>query len=215
MDQRLTKIFGFLKEIEKLKLVERIPYLSDKKRRENDAEHSWYVAMMLLSLEKEFENKFDTLRTLKIILIHDLIEIYTGDDWVPTKAGKDLKQVQEEKAADRIFAKLPSDLETEFKDLWKEYDEGKTIEAKIAKALDKLSYNIQHNISKKINWYHGANSYDDIISSTKYAMPYLQDEPVLIQIFEHLMKDREKNSHLFKFTMREKRPLEKDSVNLG
>ncbi len=199
MNNRLKKIFDFLCEIEKLKLVERIPYLSDKKRQENDAEHSWHLAMMLLALEGEFENKFDFFRTLKIILVHDLIEIHTGDDWVTTKEEKELKRVRETEAADKIFAILPKDLEKEFRGLWEEYDQGKTMEAKIAKGLDKLSYSLQHSLSKKINWHENA---DAIESTRNYAMPYIKNEKAMIEMFEHLMTERASHHDEFEWVKR-------------
>ena len=202
MNKRLNKIFDFLCEIEKLKLVERIPYLSDKKRQENDAEHSWHLAMMLLSLEGEFENKFDCFKTLKIILVHDLIEIHTGDDWVTTKEKKDDKRIAEKEAADKLFSILPVDLEKEFRGLWEEYDQGETIEAKIAKGLDKLSYSLQHSISKKINWHNSASASEDIESSRDYAMPYIKNEPAMIEIFEHLMNERALHQDKFQWVKR-------------
>lgn len=201
MNSRLKKIFNFLCEIEKLKLVERIPYLSDKKRQENDAEHSWHLAMMLLALEGEFEHKFDCFKTLKIILVHDLIEIHTGDDWVTTKEKRENKRIKETKAADKLFAILPKDLEKEFRDLWEEYDEGETIEAKIAKGLDKLSYSLQHSLSKKINWHENA---DAIESTRNYAMPYIKNETAMIEIFEYLMNERALHHNEFEWVKRNK-----------
>lgn len=200
MNKRLQQIFEFICEIEKLKLVERIPYLSDKKRRENDAEHSWHLAMMFLALEKEFENKFDTLHTLKLILVHDLIEIHTGDDWVTTKEAKELKLQQETEAADKLFSLLPKDLNLEFRALWEEYAEGKSKEAKIAKGLDKLSYSIQHYISKKINWHNEGSS---IQATVDYAMPHVKTEQTLVEIFDFLMQDRAENHKLFEWSPRE------------
>lgn len=190
MNDRLNKILLFLKEIEKLKLIKRIPYLSDGITIEDDAQHSWYVAMMLLTLEKEFSNEFDTLRTLKMLLLHDLVEIHTGDDWVTTKEAKELKRQKELESADKIFPILPNDLSQEFRELWEEYDLGMTTEAKIAKGLDKLSYSLQYNISNKIKWYKGNDTVEEVI---QYAGPHLKVEEVLERIMEVLMKEREEN----------------------
>lgn len=187
IDDRLRKIIDFLKEIEKLKLVERIPYLSDQARRENDAEHTWHLAMTLLLLEKEIKLKFDVLQALKIILVHDLVEIYCGDCWVITKNEKAEKRTREMQSADKLFSILPDDLEKEFKDLWLEYDEGKSAEAKIAKALDKLNYALQLSVSKKIEWPepHNRKSAED------YAEPHISFEPLLLQIHDTLLNDIE------------------------
>ena len=187
MTNRLEKIIRFIKEIEKFKLVERIPYLSDKKRREDDAQHSWHLAMMLLALEKEIESKFDLLHTLKLILVHDLPEIYTGDDWVYTKEDKERKSREEKAAAKKIFSSLPADLAEEFYLFWSEYDEGKTIEAKVAKALDKICYPLQYSLSQKIEW----EKPHDGQSAKDYAFPYLEFEPKLKEIFIELQNQVE------------------------
>jgi putative hydrolases of HD superfamily len=187
MNRRLSKIIRFLKEIEKLKLVKRIPYLSDKKTLEDDAQHSWHIAMMFLVLEKEFKNKFDSLKILKMILVHDLVEIHTGDDWVTTKEEKMKKHLAEIESANKIFPILPTDLSKELRTLWEEYDKGKTTEAKIAKGLDKLSYSLQYVISNKINWPEEGN----IMTQREYARPYLEDIPAMFTIMESILKENE------------------------
>lgn len=188
MNERLQKILAFLKEIEKLKLIERIPYLSDRKRQENDAEHTWHLAMMLLALEKEIKVKFDTLQALKLIMIHDLVEIYTGDSWVNTKEAKNKKHNAELDSAKKVFSFLPADLEIEFMDLWLEYEAGKTTEAKIAKALDKINYALQFSISKKIEW---PEPHDRQVA-VDYAAPHISFDSMLIAIHEQLLDDIEK-----------------------
>lgn len=188
MNERLHKILVFLKEIEKLKLIERIPYLSNQERRENDAEHTWHLAMMLMTLEKEIKVKFDTLQTLKLIMIHDIVEIYTGDSWVNTKKAKGLKQKAEIESAKKIFSLLPPDLEIEFMALWQEYDAGKTTEAKVAKALDKINYALQFSISKKIEW---PEPHDRQVA-VDYATPHISFDSMLIAIHEQLLDDIEK-----------------------
>lgn len=188
MNERLSKILNFLKEIEKLKLIERIPYLSNQTRQENDAEHTWHLAMMLLALEKEIDLKFDVLKTLKIILIHDIVEIHTGDSWVVTKAAKNKKHNAELESAKKIFSLLPDDLEKEFMSLWLEYEAGKTKEAKIAKALDKINYALQFSISKKIEW---PEPHDRQVA-VDYAAPHISFDSMLIAIHEQLLDDIEK-----------------------
>jgi len=188
MNKRLQSIINFLKEIEKLKLIERIPYLSDKKRRENDAEHTWHLAMMLLALEKELDLKIDILKTLKLILFHDLVEIHTGDSWVTSLEAKSKKRQAELDSAKKIFALLPPDLEKEFMDFWLEYEGGKTKEAKVAKALDKMHYALQFSVSKKIEWPKPHSRQSDI----EYALPYISFDKKLIAIHKQLMDDIEK-----------------------
>lgn len=187
MSKRITKILSFLTEIEKFKLIKRISYLSDRQTREDDAQHSWHLAMILIVLEKEFKNKFDVLRTVKLTLVHDLVEINTGDDWVTSPEAKAKKKQAEMASADKLFPLLPEDLAKEFRDLWEEYDADKTIEAKIAKGLDRLSYSLQYNISDKIEWHKAG---DTIPETIEYAKPHLQIEPVMEEIMDMIMKER-------------------------
>jgi len=145
--ERLDQIITFLKEIEKLKLVEREIYLSNRVRKENNAEHSWHMCMILMLLEKELKD-FDLLKTYKMLLIHDLVEIYAGDVCA-FDPKKDLvgKGKKEEKAAEKLFSLLPDDLKTELKQLWQEYETKVTKEAKLAQAIDKLSAELQQIVS--------------------------------------------------------------------
>lgn len=190
LSSRLDQIINFLREAEKLKLVERIAYLSDGARRENDAEHSWYLALMLLSLEEELGVIFDALKTYQMIVVHDLVEVYTGDDWVYDKGLKKKKQQAEIVAAKKLFSLLPKDLSKKFYDLWQEYDEGKTQEAKIAKAVDKISYTLQYNISRKIEW-HGPKA--DKESHRSYALPYIDHNETLLSLFNSLLDEMAEN----------------------
>lgn len=187
MNKRLNKILDFVREIEKLKLIQRVPYLSDKKTIEDDTQHSWHLAMMVLVLEKEFQNKFDINQAIKLALVHDLVEIYTGDDWVTTAEEKIQKRKNEIASADKIFPILPDDLSQEMRKLWEEYEDGKTIEAKIVKGLDKLIYSLQYNVAEKVNWFKEG---DTIPETIEYARPHLDIEPVMREIMDILMNER-------------------------
>jgi len=187
MNKRLHQILEFLAEIEKLKLIKRVPYLSDQKTIEDDTQHSWHLAMMLIVLEKEIDNKFDMNKALKLALIHDLVEIYTGDDWVTTAKEKARKRQNEVASANKIFPILPNDLSKEMRRLWEEYDAGKTTEAKIVKGLDKLIYSLQYNISEKINWFKEG---DTIPETIEYAKSHIEFEPVMKEMMNILMKER-------------------------
>jgi putative hydrolase of HD superfamily len=190
---RLSQIIVFLREAEKLKLVERIPYLSDRIRRENDAEHSWYLALILLSLEGELGVKFDALKTYQMIIVHDLVEVYTGDDWVYDKGLKERKRQDEIAAAQKLFSLLPEDLSKKFYDLWQEYDSGKTVESKIAKGIDKISYTLQYAISHKIEW-HGIKATRE--ANRNYALPYLENNDTLLSIFDVLLDETPEEDYI-------------------
>ena len=136
---RFRRQIEFILEVDKLKNVLRKTILLDHSRRENSAEHSWHIALMVLILSEYANNsEIDWFRVMKILLIHDLIEIDAGDTYCYDDQGRK-NQVQREKtAADRIFNILPADQAATMRDLWDEFEERKTPESKFANALDRL-----------------------------------------------------------------------------
>jgi len=182
MNKDLQKILDFLVETEKFKLVERIPVLSDNFRRENDAEHSWHLALMVLALKDELGLDFDLEKALKIALVHDLPEIYTGDSWPANDEEKKVKKERETIAAEKIFSFLPKELNQEFKEYYREYEDGKTIESKIVKALDKICYSLQFSISNNIIYFTNDSGHD---RRKEYAQPHLEFNEVLSEIFDY------------------------------
>lgn len=185
IDRRTKKILNFLKEIEKLKLVLRIPYLSDRKRREDDAQHSWHLAMMVLAFENELSIKFNVTKALKLALVHDLGEIHIGDGWYTTKQEKVLKLKEEKKAIKNIFGHLPAEIARAFYSYWREYEAGVTIESKVVKALDKITYPLQYAVGKKIEY----DKKVTISDSREYALPSLKFDQKLVDILESLYHD--------------------------
>ena len=125
---------AFINEIEKLKCVTRGNRTLDD-RFENTAEHSWHVAMMALVMEQYANKPVDILKVIKMLLIHDIVEIDAGDTWL-FQEDQSLKKPAEEKAADRIFALLPNVQAQEYRALWDEYEVSETEEAKFAHAMD-------------------------------------------------------------------------------
>jgi len=182
LTQNTKKMLAFWEETEKLKLIERIPVLSDGIRRENDAEHSWHLALMLMTVRRELDIKFNLGHALELAIIHDLSEIDTGDAWVEMPEAKRKKHQAEKVAADRIFGILPHVTGKQLKDLWLEYEEGKTPEAKIVKALDKICYSLQYGISNKIVW-EGEACSDK--RRKDYALPYVGHDETLAAILEY------------------------------
>lgn len=185
LEQRMEKIIDFLKEAEKLKLIERIPYLSDKNRKENDAEHSWYMILMLMTLEKELNIEFDLIKAYKMAAIHDLVEIETGDGWVTGSDAKLIKKQNELLASKKIFGILPEDIAGELQDLWLEFEEGKTLESKVVIAIDTISHTLQYAVSQKIESGKQATHEE----SRNYAMSSLVFNQQLVEIFESLLDE--------------------------
>ena len=137
---RLKQQIDFFLEVDKLKQITRQNYLADGTRKENDAEHSWHLALMCMlfgEYARGSEN-LDLLRVIKMVLIHDLVEIDAGDTYCYDKAAAIGKAAREQRAADRLFKLLPSDQEQEFRTLWDEFEERQTPEACFAAALDRL-----------------------------------------------------------------------------
>ena len=141
---RLDQQIAFLEEIDRLKAVYRRTALIDRSRLENSAEHSWHLAMMALVLSEHAPDDTDTPHAIRMLLVHDLVEIDAGDTFAFDVSAHQDKASREAAAADRIFALLPADLETELRALWDEFEAGATREAQFANALDRFSGLLQN-----------------------------------------------------------------------
>ena len=133
--ERADKQFDFLLEIDKEKKIGRQTYLSDGSRKENDAEHAWHMAIMVLLLSEYSNEKIDVLRTVSMVLAHDLVEVYAGDTYAFDEKGKETQRERELEAADRLFGLLPEDQGIKFRALWDEFEAWETPEAKFAHAM--------------------------------------------------------------------------------
>lgn len=136
---RLAKQIQFIVEIDQAKQVLRQNVVIGTKRQENDAEHSWHMAVMAIILsEYSAAEDLDMLKVLKMALVHDLVEIYAGDTFCYDEAAKQDKEQREQAAAERLFSLLPSDQGLEFKELWREFEAQATPEARFTACLDRL-----------------------------------------------------------------------------
>lgn len=136
---RLKKQINFIVEVDKLKNIVRQTLVTDGSRQENSAEHSWHIALMAMLLEEYAKDpSMDMTRVLKMVLIHDLVEIDAGDTYCYDADGNEGKLDREQKAAERIFGLLPDDQSEEFRRLWDEFELRETAEARFAAALDRL-----------------------------------------------------------------------------
>ncbi len=139
LDSRLEQQIAFILEIDKLKQVFRGTYLLDETRKENDAEHSWHLALMAILLcEHAADPNINILRVVKMVLIHDLVEIDAGDTFRYDVERNKTKAAREQAAADRIFNILPTNQAEEIRLLWDEFEAMETPEAKFAAAIDRL-----------------------------------------------------------------------------
>lgn len=149
---RLQQQFDFLLEIDKEKDIGRQTYLSHGLRKENDAEHSWHMAVMALLMSEYSNEDIDMLHTISMILVHDLVEIYAGDTYVYDAKGNSDKKERELKAADKLFSILPDDQCDKFRKLWEEFEEGVTAEAKFAASMDRIQPLMLNHASGGRSW---------------------------------------------------------------
>jgi putative hydrolase of HD superfamily len=152
-NERLKRQIEFLVEIDKLKHILRRTYLMDNSRHEDDVEHSWHLAMMVLLLS-EYANseKIDILHVLKMVLIHDIVEIDAGDTFCYDEEGEKGRLSREIKAAERLFSILPEDQADELRTIWEEFEERKTPEARFAASLDRLQPLLCNYYTKGYAW---------------------------------------------------------------
>ena len=149
---RLTRQIQFILEVDKLKSILRRSYLLNQQRHENSAEHSWHLAMMAILLHEYANEMVDLLHVVKMVLVHDLVEIDAGDTYCYDDAANADKAERERQAADRIFAILPDEQGKEICDLWEEFEERSTPEAKFANALDRMMPMMHNYYTKGKAW---------------------------------------------------------------
>ncbi len=162
------KQLNFLIEIDKVKQIFRQTKLFDNSRYENDAEHAWHLALMAITFEKYANEQIDLLKVIKMVLIHDIVEIDAGDTFL--YANEELlkqKDINEKNAAERIFGILPAESGVELKSLWEEFEERITPEAKFAAALDRMEPVLQNSKTKGHAWQKHGVTKDQVIKANK------------------------------------------------
>ncbi len=192
--ERIKQQMDFLHEIDKVKDIFR-ESLALNKRRENDAEHSWHMAMVALTLKEYFIEEVDLEKSLKMILIHDLIEIYAGDTPV-YGAKRPNKREEETQAAKKLFSILPEDQRKELLDLWLEFEDCETNEAKYANVCDRYQGFMQNLTSDGHTWKKFEPTMNQILSRVnllKLYVPELFEKYVLPELEKYRAKGIIKN----------------------
>ncbi len=149
---RLMQQLAFILEVEKLKTVLRKTPLLDRSRVENDAEHTWQLALMAMVLSEHSRETVDLLRVIKMLLVHDIVEIDAGDTFAYDHVARTTQAERELKAAERIFAILPADQAVEFRALWDEFELKATAEARFANAMDRLQPTLHNFFTEGGTW---------------------------------------------------------------
>ena len=148
----LIKQIEFIKEIDKLKYIQRRTRLFNSDRNENDAEHSWHLAMMAIILSQHSNTPIDVLKVVKMVLIHDIVEIDAGDTFIYDTAKNHVNTADERLAAERIFGLLPKEQADDLIAIWEEFEAGETDEAKFAKSMDRLEPLLQNVSNNGGTW---------------------------------------------------------------
>jgi len=171
---RLEQQMQFLIEIDKLKTILRQNYLSDGSRRENDSEHSWHLAMMVVVLSEHFDG-LDTLKALKMVLIHDIVEIYAGDTFAYDEKAHLDKEAREIDAAERIFSLLPLKQASEFMELWQEFEKVESKEAMCAAMVDRIQPLTLNICSKGRMWQKHGVTVEKVLKRNKIVLDSAPD----------------------------------------
>ena len=152
MDERLKKQLDFILEVDKVKNIFRQTYLADGNRKENDAEHSWHLALMAVLLKEYSNEEVDLSKVIPMVLAHDLVEIDAGDTYAYDEEGLKTQRERECQAADRIYALLPEDQQSKLRDIWEEFEAGETPEAKFAHTMDNLQPAMLNVVNNGVSW---------------------------------------------------------------
>jgi putative hydrolases of HD superfamily len=192
--QRLQQQIEFMLEIDKLKHISRRTILTDRSREENSAEHSWHIAMaVFLFSEYAQDQNIDWYRVIKMLLVHDLVEIDAGDTYCYDDQGRKNQAQREQKAAERIFKILPFDQSRYFRALWDEFENRETPESKYANALDRFQPFLQNYVTKGQIWRKNDITRRQVKDRMK---PVFDGAPLLWNLVELLIDDAVQKKYL-------------------
>jgi putative hydrolase of HD superfamily len=190
---RLAQQIQFIIEIDKLKQVLRQTLLTDGSRQENSAEHSWHIAIMAILLAEYASEAVDVLRVIKMLLIHDLVEIDAGDTFCYDLKGNEDKAAREALAATRLFGLLPEEQGVELRSLWEEFEAQETPNARFAAALDRIQPLLHNQQTQGGTWrIHGIER-DQVL---RRMQPVVDGAPALWPLVEKVIEDSVKAGYL-------------------
>lgn len=193
MKERLEKQIDFILELDKMKNLYRQTYVLHEDRKENDAEHSWHIAIMAILLSEYANSEIDTAKVIKMLLLHDVIEIDAGDTYCYDAVGNSTKAEREEKAARRIFGLLPEDQCTEFYELWREFEDSVTKEARFAAVLDRLQPLMLNYTKGGISWQEHGIHKEQVLKRNEN---YFGEADELAELIRSVIDDAEKKGWL-------------------
>lgn len=159
-DEKINQLLRFTAEVDKMTGISRRTMLLNKSRRENDAEHSWHIAVMAMLFKDYAPEGCDVARAVQMCIVHDLVEIYAGDTFAYDVSANLGKEEREKTGADRLFGELPEHLGKQFRLLWEEFDKMETPDAKYAAAMDRLQPFLHNTLTDGQTWKEGKPSVD-------------------------------------------------------
>lgn len=188
--QRLKKQLDFILQADAEKEIERRTLISSGKRFENDSEHAWHMALMAILLSEYANEKIDVLKTVTMILIHDIVEIDAGDTYCYDDESSKTQHEREVKAADRIYSLLPDDQGEKLRALWNEFEANDTPEANFAHAMDCLQPTMLNNATNGAMWKKNGIKLSQVLKRNEYTKKG-SDELWDYQLNELIMKNVE------------------------
>lgn len=195
MNPDSKKVLKFIEEIDQFKFITRIIDLQKEGVSEDDAQHSWHLAMMVWLFTPYFEEKIDLEKAIKMALMHDLVEIYAGDTFLYDAEGRKTKKHREDNAAKKLFKMLPKPLKQEMHQLWENYEALSTPESKLVQAMDKIHPIIEIDLGKGKTWREHKIT-EKMIREKKTS--YNQGSKFLTSLFNTVLRNARKNGHAYK-----------------
>lgn len=186
MKDRLKKQVEFLLELDKMKNLYRQTYVLHEDRKENDAEHSWHLAILAFLLAEYSNEKIDVTHVMKMVLLHDVVEIDAGDTYCYDNEGYKSKADREEKAAQRIFGLLPDDQRKEFYDLWREFEDSETPDARFAAMLDRIQPLLLNYTKGGISWKEHGIHKEQVLNRN---IDYFSESDELAELIKSVIDD--------------------------
>jgi putative hydrolases of HD superfamily len=165
--ERLLQQIDFIKEIDKVKYIQRKTRLFNSDRNENDAEHSWHLALMAIVLAEHSNEPIDIFKVIKMVLIHDIVEIDAGDTFIYDAQKSHSNTNEERLAANRIFGLLPEEQADDLIAIWEEFEAGETNEAKFARTMDRLEPLLQNTSNNGGTWNEFGVDYNKVYEKKK------------------------------------------------
>lgn len=195
ISKKLLNDMDFIVEIDKMKTILRQTSVIGVDQREDDAQHSWHISMMAIILEKYSNEKIDILKVLKMLLTHDLVELYAGDTFCYDVKGNEDKRERELQAADKIYGMLDKEKGKELRALWDEFEEMKTPEALFAASMDRIQPMLSNYYNNGGTWKKYNVEKEDIY---KRICPVQNSSDDLWEFMEYIIENAQKKGFIKK-----------------